>query len=449
MKKITKLTLSILLCLTMVLGCTGCDPSAIGDAVKSLADSISSDKSPNTASGVINDNKNYSALQENQEHKTAYYEKIKLNYGYNALQTNGQRELYDDLSENIYSVSDETNENQKYNFPKLYLDGTTLSESDIRVVMEAFACDHPQVFWLANLFGYYSDNNGTAIQMYSEYSPQDVTSGIKALDNAINNILAHVPADLNQFDRELYIHDIIVNNCVYAEDVKTFDADKAAFSVYGVFINNSAVCEGYAKAMQYLLSCVGIESITVNGRSNDELHKWNIVNIDNEWYHLDATWDDNDEYVVYNYFNVDEKTIKSDHYISTNYTQMTDEEICNANTTDTEFFNLDTPQCTSMTDNFYNVKGATFYGFNDKTETIITAALYNAAQNGEKNLYIRLDNSLDFNSTVQQLFYESPYKFFDYVYEVNSEISGVTLGNSVSMITNENQRTIQVVLSYE
>ena len=39
-----------------------------------------------------------------------------------------------------------------------------------------------------------------------------------------------------------------------------------------------------------LLDRVGISSIMVT--SYDMNHAWNLVNIDNEWYHVDTTWDD-------------------------------------------------------------------------------------------------------------------------------------------------------------
>ena len=53
----------------------------------------------------------------------------------------------------------------------------------------------------------------------------------------------------------------------------------------GVFDNNKAVCEGYAKAFIILAGLEGIPAIFVSGNG----HAWNRVLLDGNWYVLDAT----------------------------------------------------------------------------------------------------------------------------------------------------------------
>ena len=68
-------------------------------------------------------------------------------------------------------------------------------------------------------------------------------------------------------------------------------------TICGVFLNGKAVCEGYARAMQYLLQKCGIECAEIVGHVVDdkgekgEAHAWNLLKIDGDYYHLDATWD--------------------------------------------------------------------------------------------------------------------------------------------------------------
>ncbi|MCR5204581.1 MAG: hypothetical protein K6E47_05965 [Lachnospiraceae bacterium] len=65
----------------------------------------------------------------------------------------------------------------------------------------------------------------------------------------------------------------------------------------GVFFNGDAVCAGYATAFALVLNILGIENCTLN---NDEkpddanAHIWNYVKVNGSWYHIDATWNDND-----------------------------------------------------------------------------------------------------------------------------------------------------------
>ena len=56
-------------------------------------------------------------------------------------------------------------------------------------------------------------------------------------------------------------------------------------------------CESYAKMIKILCDYYQIPCVTVYSLT----HMWNQVKIGNQWYLLDATWDD-EEPVVYTYF---------------------------------------------------------------------------------------------------------------------------------------------------
>lgn len=64
-----------------------------------------------------------------------------------------------------------------------------------------------------------------------------------------------------------------------------------AHNLVGGLLNNTCVCEGYAKILKQTLACVGISSRVVIGDATEELHAWNQVKIDGIWYNTDLTWD--------------------------------------------------------------------------------------------------------------------------------------------------------------
>ncbi len=85
------------------------------------------------------------------------------------------------------------------------------------------------------------------------------------------------------------IHDYIINNTTYDKDrsdkkIVKYKSDNA----YGVLIENYGLCGGYTDAMMLFLEKLN----TPNYKIATENHIWNYVNIDNEWLHLDLTWDD-------------------------------------------------------------------------------------------------------------------------------------------------------------
>ena len=52
--------------------------------------------------------------------------------------------------------------------------------------------------------------------------------------------------------------------------------------------------------------------------ANDSLdnHEWNLVCLDGNWYYTDVTWDDQDEFLFYAYFNITTKQLEENHTIT-------------------------------------------------------------------------------------------------------------------------------------
>lgn len=76
---------------------------------------------------------------------------------------------------------------------------------------------------------------------------------------------AKIVKETSDFDKELLIHDAIIDSCRYT------DSDKLiASSAYGVLVNGSASCEGYAKAAKLLLDKAGIENYVITGTAKRE-----------------------------------------------------------------------------------------------------------------------------------------------------------------------------------
>jgi len=133
--------------------------------------------------------------------------------------------------------------------------------------------------------------------------------------------------EMTDLEKELALHDYIVLNTVY--DYENFLLDSIpdeSHNPYGVLINKVAVCDGFARTMHILLNMVGIESEFVLGEADGEKgwygHAWNIVKIDGEYYHLDATFNNIDkdnnkiknDSITHTYFNLSDSQISLDHH---------------------------------------------------------------------------------------------------------------------------------------
>lgn len=106
------------------------------------------------------------------------------------------------------------------------------------------------------------------------------------------------------------IHDYIVSHVAYDESMTKFTA-------YEALTEGTTVCQGYALLMQAMLEEANIPSKIVEGKAGGLLHAWNLIELDGQWYHVDATWDDplpdRGKLVRYTYYMRTDAEMRTDH----------------------------------------------------------------------------------------------------------------------------------------
>ncbi|MCD3298335.1 transglutaminase-like domain-containing protein [Clostridium botulinum] len=213
----------------------------------------------------------------------------------------------------------------------------------------------------------------------------EVKNQRQATEAAVKRIVKEVVKDdMTSVEKELALHDYVVKHADYnMEGLKKNPADLEDHSAYGVLVLGKGVCESYAKAMHLLLNEAGIECKYATGYKKNKDgsqgggHAWNIVKLDNEWYNLDATWDDpvsdrvgrSDKDVVvspviHTYFNVTDDIFDKDHirgeYEQKNYPKANGTKYSYDNLDVDEFMNDGTkvPKVTSKEELIEQVKEA-------------------------------------------------------------------------------------------
>lgn len=121
------------------------------------------------------------------------------------------------------------------------------------------------------------------------------------------------------YDKIKIIHDYIINTTKYDIDN---NKDVKSYNAYGALKNHLATCNGYTDLMAIFLSKMGYENFKVATTNESTGHVWNVVKINNEWLHLDLTWDDpvssdGKDYLYHKYFLINtEGLIKADENIT-------------------------------------------------------------------------------------------------------------------------------------
>lgn len=270
------------------------------------------------------------------------YNKIEGNYYFEQL-TDTQKKIYEGLQKNKEKMYD-----GKYTiqYGKMFSEIVETEEGkkklgdDYQSAVEAFLYDNPDVFYIDANKLFLSIETTTSIlkKTHNVYigpakndtyyadgftSEPQVKVAVKKIEDIRDIVTKRLTG--NTYRDILKIHNYLVENIHYDKEYKSI----GRYSIYGAFIDKTCVCEGYAKALKYLLNaadipCVIAQGTATNSSGKSEDHAWNCVYLDGKWYYIDITW--NDPIIIgqgsvaksvhYKYFLKGSKTFNKDHILS-------------------------------------------------------------------------------------------------------------------------------------
>jgi len=151
---------------------------------------------------------------------------------------------------------------------------------------------NPEFFHIDQIICYYSSSYlVTALEFEYLYAKEEYQTKLGEVRNRAKEFVNGITDDMPDAQKALLIHDRLAANCEYDYDnLMAGTIPFEAYTLYGALATERAVCQGYARAMVYLLDIAGIHSYTC---PSDQLnHMWVIAYIDGKKYHIDTTWDD-------------------------------------------------------------------------------------------------------------------------------------------------------------
>lgn len=213
---------------------------------------------------------------------------------------------YQMLSENQQSVYRQIYANAQ-NLTEKFAPEKTVSASDVKTAFEAVIGDHPEMFWLETGYSSKYLTNGQCVEIDLKYNStaDDLESAKQRFDAAAQNLITGAASLDSNYEKEKYVHDALASAVTY--DL-TADMNQSAYSA---LVNGKSVCAGYARAYQYLLQQLGIPCYYCTGYSGGD-HAWNIVKLEDGYYNVDVTWDD-EAAIRYDYFNKTDADFASTH----------------------------------------------------------------------------------------------------------------------------------------
>lgn len=291
---------------------------------------------------------------------------------------------------------------------------TTLTTKNSAIIEKAFHCvmyDHPEIFYVDG-YNYTEYSRGSNIEkiVFSGdylYDEEQIGERRVRIEEAAEQILAGVPQQADEYQVVKYIYETIVRNTEY--DLESEDNQ----NICSVFLNGRSVCQGYAKAMQYLLQKMGMEALLVTGNVRDgDGHAWNLVSVNGNWYYLDATWGD-----AYYLLGGDSPELAAQRSSAVNYDYLcvTTEQITKTHIIDMP---IALPECTASQDNYYVREDLYFEHYDEeRIRNLFTLAV----GSGKDTVTIKCSDSAVYSAVCTELL--NNQKVFEFYHTADGTIA--------------------------
>lgn len=182
-----------------------------------------------------------------------------------------------------------------------------VTAEELKNIFSAVYNDHPELFWLETAYSGKYMGNGRCVEIDLQFNrtAQDLESAKTRFQEQADQILGGARALSGNYEREKFVHDALIEKTAYNLGAEMNQ------SAYSALVNGQTVCAGYARAFQYLIQQLEIPCYYCTGFAG-ESHAWNMVMLDDGFYHVDTTWDDTDQ-GRYDYFNKTDADYASSH----------------------------------------------------------------------------------------------------------------------------------------
>ncbi|MBP5384634.1 MAG: hypothetical protein J6Y57_06640, partial [Lachnospiraceae bacterium] len=301
-----------------------------------------------------------------------------------------------------------------YGLLRSFAKDTVLSTTDPDALKKVFSCvmlDHPEIFYVTgySLTKYTRNNVIEDIAFSGKYTmTEEQARDAQQQVDAVSSACIAGFSGQDEYEKVKYVYEWLIHRCDYVLGAENNQ------NILSVFLTTDTVCQGYAKAAQYLLNKMGVFCILCEGEAmGREAHVWNIVRIDGEYYYLDVTWGD----ASYTFNETDSDVLTPPEinyeYMCVPYTEIAGTHLIQETVT--------LPVCNSMRDNYYVREGVYFTEVDNERLGSIFSDAYDRVS---RTVYVKCADASVFEDMERYLIDEE--HIFDYL-RGNSKVNYIKM----------------------
>lgn len=278
-----------------------------------------------------------------------------------------------------------------------------LGTKDKDVVSKIFECvtnDHPEIFYCNayQIEGMELYGKMMQIKFSANYhmTEEEVQENLRSIEAYVQTCISSMPIGVDEYTKVKYVYEYIIEHTEYVPNSQNNQ------NICSVFIGGESVCMGYAKATQYILNQLGIDTTLAYGHVGTESHSWNLVRVDGEYYYMDPTWGDA------GYVRPGQSAASAGQGINYEYFLITSEQLAKSHVLDNV---VPLPACVATRNNYYIREGLFLHGYDE----IAIADIFDRMKaRGEANVSLRCSDATAYQDVKYALLTEqNVFKFMD------------------------------------
>lgn len=239
--------------------------------------------------------------------------------------------IYDNLNKNNKKIYDLMKKSFLAFSPTVYL-GAGISGDKVQNIMYSVLADNPDIIYFdkTEIAVGFDFLKGNYIKLRKFYKPLEAKRRVSQMLEKTKRIIEEIEQMYpdSDYERMLFAYSYLQSHFTYDQEEFEYSCITGnsirpdSHNAFGVLINGTGVCDGFASAFSLIMKNFYISSSSISGKASFNTtvpsnHQWNIVKFGNQFFHCDVTWDLDDyrsfkEY-SYKYFCVDDLCIKKTH----------------------------------------------------------------------------------------------------------------------------------------